>query len=145
MNCVRLLRFALTATLLLAAACPFTFAQTERTSITGTITDSTKAAVPGAVVTIRNVATNVTNRTTTNSAGIYFITSLPPGSYELSVEKSGFRAARVDNIPLTTGLAATQDVTLEVGGVQQAVEVNASAVQLEAQSSDMNGVVTTRA
>src|SRR4029077_2482561 len=116
-----------------------------RTSVTGTVTDSTKAAVPAANVAIRNVATNIVNRTTTNSVGLYFITSLPPGSYELTVEKTGFRSAKVENIPLTTGLAATQDVSLEIGAVQQAVEVSATAVQLEAQSSDMNGVVTSRA
>src|SRR6202007_421088 len=50
-----------------------------------------------------------------------------------------------DNIPLTTGLAATQDVTLEVGSVQQAVEVSATAVQLEAQSTDLNSFLTPRA
>ncbi len=118
--------------------------QSERTSVTGTVTDSTKAAVPDAKVSIRNVGTNIVNRATTNAVGLYFITDLPPGSYELTVEKNGFRTAKVDNIPLTTGLAATQNVLLEVGSVQQALEVNASAVQLEAQSSDMNGVVTTR-
>ncbi len=96
-------------------------------------------------MTIRNVGTNITSHATTNAAGLYFITNLPAGAYELTVEKSGFRTAKVERIPLTTGLAATQDVTLEVGTVQQALEVNASAVQLEAQSSDMNSVVTTRA
>ncbi len=120
-------------------------AQTERTSITGAVTDSTKAAVADAVVSIRNIATNIVNRATTNSSGLYFLTSLPPGSYELTVEKTGFRSAKVENIPLTTGLAATQNVSLEIGAVQQAVEVSATAVQLEAQSSDMNGVVTSRA
>ena len=86
-----------------ARAVSTTFAQTERTSVTGTVTDSSKAAVADAVVSIRNVGTNIANRTTTNSAGIYFITSLPPGSYELTVEEPGFRSAKVDNIPLTTG------------------------------------------
>jgi hypothetical protein len=130
--------------LLLFGVIQVAFGQSERTSITGTVTDSTKAAVPAANVTIRNVATNIANHTTTNVVGLYFITALPPGAYELTVEKNGFRTAKVDNIPLTTGLAATQDVLLEVGTVQQALEVSASAVQLEAQSSDMNGVVTTR-
>src|SRR5215472_16942196 len=142
MDSVRLPRFASVAAMLGIAV--LAFAQTERTSITGTVSDSTKSAVPGAVVTIRNLGTNVTNRTTTNSVGIYFITSLPPGSYELTVEKNGFQSAKDENIPLTTGLAATQDVVLAVGAVQQAVEISATAVQLEAQSSDMNGVVTSR-
>jgi hypothetical protein len=120
------------------------FGQGELATVTGTVTDSTKSTVPAANVVLRNVATNVTTRTTTNSAGLYFITSVPPGTYELRVEKSGFRPSRVDSIPLTTGLVATQDVALEVGTVQQALEVSAAAVQIEAQSSDMNTVVTTR-
>ncbi|MEO7146035.1 MAG: TonB-dependent receptor [Bryobacteraceae bacterium] len=121
------------------------FGQGEQASVTGTVVDASKAVVTEAQVTIRNVATNVTTRATTNSAGLYFIRALPPGTYELTVEKAGFRTARVGNLPLTTGLAATQDVVLQLGTVQQAVEVNATAVQLEAQSSDMNSVVTSRA
>jgi outer membrane receptor protein involved in Fe transport len=120
------------------------FSQSEQTSITGTVTDASKAVIADANVTMRNVATNVANRATTNSAGLYFIPSLPPGTYELTVEKAGFRQARVENIPLTTGLAATQDVSLQIGSVQEAVQVSATAVQLEAQSSDLNNVVTTR-
>jgi hypothetical protein len=131
--------------LTLLAFTPLAFPQGERATITGTVADSTKATVPDATITIRNVGTNVVTHTTTNSAGLYFITSLPPGTYDLTVEKQGFRSAKVDRIPLTTGLAATQDVVLEVGAVKQAVEVSATAVQLEAQSTDLNSVVTTRA
>jgi hypothetical protein len=120
------------------------FGQGERATLTGFVTDSSKAAVPDAQVLLRNTATNVVTRTTTNTEGLYYITSILPGTYEITVQKAGFRPARVENLPLTTGLAATQDVVLEVGAVQEAVEVNATAVQIEAQSSDMNTVVTTR-
>ena len=118
--------------------------QGERATITGTVSDVSKASIPDAVVVLRNIATNVNARTTTNSQGLFFINSIPPGTYELTIEKAGFRGARVQNIPLTIGLAATQDVSLEVGTVKQALEVSATAVQLESQSSDMNTVVTTR-
>lgn len=127
--------------LALAPAC---FGQGERTTITGTVTDTSHAIIPDARIVLRNVNTNVITRTTTNSAGLYFITSIPPGTYHLNIEKSGFRPAKVDNLPLTTGLAATQDIVLEVGTVQQAVEVSATAVQIESQSSDLNTVITTR-
>jgi outer membrane receptor protein involved in Fe transport len=119
-------------------------AQSEQTSITGTVTDTSKAIIPDANVSIRNVGTNITTKTTTNAAGLFFISSLPPGTYELTVEKAGFRAAQIQNIPLTTGLAATQDVVLEIGTLSQAVQVSASAVQLQAQSSDMSSVITSR-
>ncbi len=120
------------------------FGQGERATITGTVTDASKAIIPDASIVLRNVATNVVTRTTTNSAGLYFITSIPPGTYEVRVEKNGFRAARIENLPLTTGLAATQDAVLEVGAVTEAVQVSATAIQIESQSSDMNTVVTTR-
>ena len=120
------------------------FGQNEQTSITGTVTDKSGAVIPDAAVAMRNVATNVFTRTKSNSAGIYFIPALPPGTYDLTVEKDGFRAFRVNSIPMTTGLAATQNVTLEVGTLAQSVEVNATAVQLQAQSADMNAVVTSR-
>ena len=141
---MRQLFFCALRSLLFWALAYVAFAQSEQTSITGTVTDSSKAIVPDAGVTIRNVATNVTTKTATNSAGLYFIPSLPPGTYELTIEKLGFRLARVENIPLTTGLAATQDIILMVGTLSQAVQVSATAVQLEAQSADMNAVVTSR-
>ena len=131
--------------LLILALPAFLGAQGERATITGTVTDASKATIPDAVVEIRNVATNVKTRATTSGQGLYFINYILPGTYELTVEKSGFRPARVQNLPLTTGLSATQDVVLSIGTMQQAVEVNATAVQIESQSSDMNTVVTTRA
>jgi len=135
-------RVLLSAAFLVGAVA--SFAQTERGTITGTVTDSTKAIVPGANVSIRNVATHVVTRTTTNQDGLYFLPNIPPGTYDLTVEKAGFGTAQVQNIPLTTGLTATQDVVLQVGAVQQTVQVSAAAVQIEAQTSDMNSVVTTR-
>ena len=53
----------------------------------------------GAAVTIRNVATNIVTKTVTNSSGIYYLTPLNPGTYELLVEHSGFRPSMVSNIP----------------------------------------------
>jgi len=133
------------AGLILSGLLQTAWAQGERATLTGNITDSSQAAIADVNVVLRNTGTNVTTRTTTNSAGLYFITSIPPGTYELRIEKSGFRPERVRNLNLTTGLAATQNAVLEVGSVQQAVEVSATAVQMEAQSSDLNTVVTSRA
>src|SRR4051812_17122288 len=138
------LAFRSTKFYLLLAFAGLLVAQGERATLTGTATDSSKAIIPGAAITLRNIDTNVITRTTTNTQGLYFINSILPGTYELTIEKSGFRPARVQNIPLTTGLAATQDIVLEVGTLRQAVQVDAAAIQIEAQSSDMNAVVTTR-
>jgi hypothetical protein len=80
----------------------------------------------------------------TNSAGIYTFPALNPGAYDIQIEKQGFRPRRVTNIPLTTGLTATIDAILEVGQVAEAIEVQASAVQLEAQTSSLGKTVETR-
>ena len=128
-------------TLMLA---PVVLAQGERASITGTVVDDSQAIVVDASVRVRDTATNVTTKATTNSAGLYFITNLPPGTYDLTVEKRGFEITTVQNIPLTLTLAATVNVTLHVGSVTQTVAVTATAVQLESQSSALQSTITTR-
>ena len=114
------------------------FGQGERANITGTVTDASQAVVPGAAVAVRHTGTNVVNRAESNSAGIYYIPSLPPGEYELTVEHTGFRPSQVSAIPLSTGLTATINVVLEAGTVAEAVEVRSSAVLLETQTSGLN-------
>ena len=69
-------------------------AQTQG-GITGTVTDSSGAAIPGASVTVTNTATSGTRNTTTNAEGLYTFPSLPPGTYELKVELQGFKTAEV--------------------------------------------------
>ena len=126
------------------AATGLLFAQGERGTITGIVTDSSQAIVPGAKIVVRNVGTNITNEAESNSAGVFVVPALPPGTYDLSVEKSGFRTFKTTGIPLTVGLTANFDVQLEVGQVAEAVQVIATAVQLETQSSGMGKTVETR-
>ncbi len=126
--------------LLLAAAA---FGQGERATVTGVATDDSGAIVIGAKVSIRNVATNITTRTTTNSAGIYYLTSLPPGQYELRIEQTGFKPTVINDIPLGAGLTATFNVALAVGSVTETVEVRATAAQLESQTTALGKVMQT--
>lgn len=118
-------------------------AQGERATVTGTTTDISGAIIVGASVSIRNVATNFATKTATNAAGIYYLAALPPGRYELRIEQTGFRPAIVNDIRLGAGLTATFDVTLEVGSVAEAVEVHATAAQLEAQTTALGKVMQT--
>ena len=62
-----------------AVATGLLFAQGERATISGTVTDTSQAVVPGVAITVRNVDTNVASHTESNSAGIYVIPALPPG------------------------------------------------------------------
>lgn len=77
------------------------FGQGERATVTGTVSDSTGAVIPGTAVSIRNTQTNVTLKTETNTVGIYYLPALPPGQYDVTAEKQGFRPARVSNLGLT--------------------------------------------
>ncbi len=120
------------------------YGQGERATVTGLVTDSSRAIVLGAEVSIRNLGTNVVATTKTNSAGIYYLPALPPGRYELRVEQVGFKPAIIADIPLGVGVTATFNVTLEVGAVTESVEVQATAVQLEAQTTGLGRVLQNR-
>ena len=84
----------LTVVILLASWVVTGRAQTQG-GITGTVTDSSGAAVPGATVTVTNTATSGTRNTTTNAEGLYTFPAVPPGSYELKVELQGFKTAEI--------------------------------------------------
>ena len=83
--------------------------------ITGTITDPTGAIVPGVTVTIRNLATGVTQQTTTSSAGVYAINGLISDRYTVTVEGAGFKKEVRDNIPIEIGVTSTISIQLATG------------------------------
>ncbi len=134
--------FRLLAILALLAATAFP--QGERATITGTVTDTSQAIIPGTRVTLRNTGTNIVTLGVSNAAGIYVFPALTPGSYDVTFEKDGFRTRKVSGIPLSTSLTATINAVMEVGTVTEAVQVQASAVQLETQTSGLSGTVETR-
>src|ERR1700751_5658784 len=89
--------FLLIAILLPARAA----AQGTTGSITGTVTDASGAAVPGATVTITQTSTNDVHTAATSDSGFYTVPQLPPGNYRVSVEKSGFNRFVQNDITLT--------------------------------------------
>lgn len=117
------------------------FAQVDQGTITGTVTDQTGALAPGVKMSARHVQTGITAETRSNTEGHYTIPYLSPGQYDVTAESDGFKKARVTGVNLTVGLIATVDLALEVGAVQNEVTVEASAVQLEQQSSALGAVV----
>jgi hypothetical protein len=128
------------ACLCLALSASGLFGQSERGTITGAVRDSSGAVVPGAKITINNAATNVSIGAVTNESGEYTVPSLSPGSYSVRVEKEGFRPALTSGINLDAAQTVRTDVTIEVGTSTQAIEVTASAVQL--QTEDAKNSVT---
>src|SRR3970040_349307 len=83
--------------------------------ITGTVTDSTGAVVPGATVTVTNQATNVARAVQTNEAGNYAVPFLNPGIYDLKAEADGFKAAATNGLQIEVGATVRANFAMEVG------------------------------
>jgi len=133
--------------LLLAAAvllCFFVgvqaFGQTDAT-LSGTVSDSTGAVIPGVTVTATNDNTGVVMNTTTNQAGLYNFPRLLPGTYTVRATQQGFQPQVFTKVALGTSVQARLNMELQVGGVATNVEVSTSAEQLLLESSSSVGDV----
>jgi hypothetical protein len=113
---------ALRAGFLLVCSLAGLWAQTT-TSLRGTITDPQGAAVAGAVVTLTQPAVSLTRKALTSEAGEYQFLQLPPGTYEVRVEKPGFAAMSRTNLPLLVNTPATLDLKMEIGQTNEMVNV----------------------
>ena len=111
------------------------WAQDVTASIYGTVTDATGAAVAGANVIAKSVERGVTYTAVTNETGLYRISQLPVGNYELRVEKQGFQATVFGAFTLVLNQSARLDVALKVGQVTQTVEVTGAAPILKTEST----------
>ena len=117
------------------------FGQVGTSTITGRVTDSSGAIIPGVAVTIVQTQTNFKFNATTNSEGLYRVLSLQPGMYRLTFEGNGFRRLVRDNIELRTGDTLAIDAGLQVGSVTESVEVTGAAALLETETSATGTVV----
>jgi hypothetical protein len=104
-------------------------------SITGTVLDSSGAAIPGASVTLTNAATQQTQTTTSNATGFYRFNELAPGSYSVVVTATGFKKGDLEGVAVEAETPRNVDVTLQTGGAAETVEVNGDQVPL-LQTSD---------
>lgn len=105
-------------------------------TIRGTVVDSTQAAIPGAGVVVTNTATNFTRRAETTSEGIYSVSSLPPGSYQVSVEATGFKKW-TGSLDLQTGQTAVVEAIMQVGSVDTVIEVSGAAPVINTESAEI--------
>lgn len=112
--------------------------------ITGSVTDSTGAVVPGAAMRATNVGTNVITDTLTNEAGIYRILSLIPGTYSISAERTGFKKFVRENVVVNVGTVVRVDATMEVGEVTDTVTVTGAAPMLKTETVDVSQTIDRR-
>lgn len=111
------------------------------TSLGGTVTDPSGAAIPAATVQLVNTATKASKSTTSDTQGRYRFDLLPPGTYALDVAAQGFAKYRQTGITLDVNTPATVDVHLTLQSASQEVTVNANAPMVDTQSGTLHQVV----
>lgn len=125
----------------LSAAATVALAQNTAAVITGSVVDSTGAAIPQAHVTLLDNDTAIARTSDTNSTGNYEVGQLQPGHYTLTVTRDGFSKFVQSGIVLSVNQSATLNVTLKTGDVQQTVSVTANQQLINATSAELSTVV----
>jgi hypothetical protein len=129
---------AVVAALVVASA---TVAQETRGKIAGRVTDTSKAVVPGATITVTDIARGTPHVATSNEQGLFQINYLVPGTYKVEVELSGFKKYVQQDVIVETGVTVNLPIALEVGGVQEAVQVVAETPLVHTSDANLGLVV----
>jgi hypothetical protein len=134
-------RAYLSAVVYLVSICavfaPALRAQVERASIVGKISDATGAAMVGVEVTVTNEATNTSIRVSSGDAGAFTAVNLIPGIYSVNASPKGFRPVVFRNFVLQVGQSARLDITMELGNVEQTVEVTGAIPLLQTENASV--------
>jgi hypothetical protein len=125
-------------------ACLATPVWSQTAQIVGTITDPTGARVPGAKVTTSNVETGAVRNVASNDNGYYTVPLLPPGTYQITVLKEGFKPVTRSGVTLAVSDNATIDFKLEVGSVSGSITVSGGPELIDTQSATIKRVVDQR-
>lgn len=119
-------------------------AQASTGAISGTVTDSTGAAVSGAAVTITNQETGVARTFKTNGEGFYSAEGLAAGDFTVQVTEKGFQTSLVKNLHINPGQRLANNVTLKIGQVSSSVVVSANALQINTETSENGGTISSK-
>ncbi|MFZ0139246.1 MAG: carboxypeptidase regulatory-like domain-containing protein [Candidatus Sulfotelmatobacter sp.] len=130
-----------TISLLLPALLP---AQGASGRILGRVADPTGAVLSGAKVTLTNQATAISRDATTNESGDYSFVEVPPGTYTVQFELTGFKKNVQKNIIVDVNQVVTLNSTLQIGGSQETVEVTSEAPQVDTTSTQLGAVINDR-
>jgi len=128
---------------LAASACIWAQGEAVSARLTGMVLDDAEAAVPGARVTLSGPQVGFTRQWLTGADGHYVFASIPPGRYQLRVEKQGFKTYLNLNIVMAVGQSSDLDPKLEVGAISQVIEVTADAPLLNAGNANIGWEVST--
>ena len=120
------------------------FAQTERGTIVGVVTDSTGAVVPGATVTITNLGNKAVQTLTTNNEGVYEAPFLPPATYEVSAIAPGFGKTLNNNVIVNVGQRVSVDLQLSAGSIQSNVLIVDTPQLVQTESASIGQVINNK-
>jgi len=123
---------------LVTAVSPLLAQSTTEGAIGGLVADPSKAVIPGATVTAKNVATNAVATTTTDESGHFTVIRLQPGTYSVEVMLSGFASYTRANVVVEVGRVTNLDVTLGLAGQTETVVVVAQAPVINRESADLS-------
>lgn len=129
--------YVLAASLIVAAA----WGQVTGSTVSGAVRDKSGAIIPGAQVTARNTETGSARSATSDSAGRFLIPQLEPGNYTVSASASGFASMEQRQVVLTVGHTSVVDFTLELGAMEQKVEVTAEAPVVDTTTASLAALV----
>ncbi|MGH9626872.1 MAG: carboxypeptidase regulatory-like domain-containing protein, partial [Bryobacteraceae bacterium] len=121
------------------------FAQGNLGGLTGTVVDTSRAAVPQAKLTLISVQTNSVYSAVSDPTGVYTIRSVPPGTYRFEVEKQGFKRHVQENVHILTATISTLDVELSIGAVNESITVSVASVALQTTTPEVSTVLERRA
>jgi hypothetical protein len=111
-------------------------------TISGVVSDPSGAVVPGTTVTAMNTQTGVRTAVVTDAKGFYNFAALPVGTYEIGISQIGFRAYKRSGLAIDANSALKVDINLQVGTINEQVEVRSDTVHVETETTQMGEVIT---
>ncbi len=130
------------AVLCLGSVVSLSAQSTNTGTVVGAVTDPTGAVLSGATVTLTDTTTSAVRSTATNAAGRYIFVDVNPGVYNLSVTKTGFSTTKAQNQEVKVGTSVTLNLTMQVGGANVVVEVQASGTELQTMNATVGNTLT---
>src|SRR3954468_16257606 len=132
------------APMALASAAPAA-AQKPTFDIEGIVTDAQQGVLPGATVTLQNVATGLSRETATDANGRYFFAAIPPaGQYLLQTALAGFATERRENLTFNAGQRVVLNVTLKLSAMQETVTVAGDSPIVQTTSSEVSKTIESK-